>query len=164
MKEFMIAYPPSHSISNKCCHYAKKEPAKNYKTANDISLSIIGVRKAEGGARATAYKNCFSSGEDKGVADEYRAIFWYKEETKRIYEKQFGIKHSDCYTEYGLIRTGCAGCPYGRDFEFELEVIKQYEPKLYKAVNNIFADSYEYTRKYKQFVSEHKAQMIPTQN
>lgn len=64
----------------------------------------------------------------------------------------FDIQHSRCYSEYGLKRTDCAGCPFGRDFEFELEVIKKYEPKLYKAVNKIFGDSYEYTRKYKEFV------------
>ena len=62
------------------------------------------------------------------------------------------ITHSKCYTEYGLKRTGCAGCPFGRDFEQELDVIANYEPKLYKAVNNIFGDSYEYTRKYREFV------------
>ena len=45
----------------------------------------------------------------------------------------------------------CAGCPFGRDFEFELEVIEKYEPKLYRAVNNIFGDSYAYTRKYREF-------------
>ena len=31
------------------------------------------------------------------------------------------------------------------------EIVKKYEPKLFKAVNNIFADSYEYTRKYREF-------------
>lgn len=51
-------------------------------------------------------------------------------------------------------RTGCAGCPYGRDFEFELEVVKQHETKLYKAVTNVFKDSYEYTRKYREFRKE----------
>lgn len=50
----------------------------------------------------------------------------------------------------------CAGCPFGRDFEQELSVIEHYEPKLYKAVNNIFGDSYEYTRKYKAFCEEMK--------
>ena len=29
--------------------------------------------------------------------------------------------------------------------------IKKYEPKFYKAVNNIFKDAYAYTRKYKDF-------------
>ena len=56
-----------------------------------------------------------------------------------------------CYTEYALKRTGCAGCPFGRDFEFELDVLEKYEPKLYKAVCNIFKDSYEYTRKYREY-------------
>ena len=48
----------------------------------------------------------------------------------------------------------CSGCPYGRDFEEELRIIEEHEPKLYKAVNNIFKDSYEYTRKYREFCRE----------
>lgn len=152
LKEFMIANPPTFSISNKCCSYAKKDVAKKYKKENSIDLSLVGVRKAEGGARATAYKSCFSVNEDG--ADEFRPIFWYKNEDKEAYEKTFNITHSKCYTDYGLVRTGCAGCPFGRDFEQELEVIKEHEPKLYKAVNNIFGNSYEYTRKYRNFVKQ----------
>ena len=26
---------------------------------------------------------------------------------------------------------GCVGCPFGKDFEKELETAKQFEPKLY---------------------------------
>lgn len=156
LKEFMIENPPDFKISNKCCHYAKKLVAKKAKQEIGCDLSIVGVRKAEGGARSSAYKNCFTSGDKKGVCDEYRAIFWFKEEDKRDYEETFNVVHSRCYKEYGLMRTGCAGCPFGRDFEKELEIIQKYEPKLYKAVNNIFGDSYEYTRKYKKFVEEMK--------
>ena len=50
-----------------------------------------------------------------------------------------------------MTRTGCAGCPFGRDFEFELEIMGKYEPKLFRAVNIIFGSSYEYTRKYREF-------------
>ena len=152
LKEFMIANPPAFKISNKCCSFAKKDVAKKYKKENNISLSVVGIRKAEGGARSSAYKNCFTCNED--AVDEYRPIFWYKGETKRVYDYYFGVMHSRCYSEYGLKRTGCAGCPFGKDFEFELEVIKEYEPKLYNAVNKIFGDSYEYTRKYKKFCAE----------
>ena len=67
---------------------------------------------------------------------------------------QFNIIHSKCYTEYGLTRTGCAGCPFGHNFEYELDVLQKYEPKLYKACNNIFGESYEYTRKYREFYKE----------
>ena len=151
LKEFMIANPPPFKISNICCHYAKKEVAKRYKKENDIDLSLVGVRKAEGGARATAYKTCFSANDDE--ADEFRPIFWYVNADKDMYETRYNVTHSKCYSCYGLKRTGCAGCPFGRDFEQELEVIKEHEPKLYVAVNNIFGDSYEYTRKYKEFVN-----------
>lgn len=154
LKEFVVQNPPQFKISNKCCYYAKKLVGKEFNKDNNIQLNLIGVRKAEGGARSTAYKNCFTSTTDK--QDEYRPIFWYKNETKEIYENNFDVIHSKCYSEYGLKRTGCAGCPFGRDFEFELEVIKQYEPRLYKAVNNIFKDSYEYTRKYNEFKAKLK--------
>ena len=152
LKEFMIANPPKFKISEKCCRGAKKSVAQKFKKINNIQLGVVGVRKAEGGTRSAAYKNCFSSFNDK--SDEYRPIFWYKEETKRVYEDHFNVCHSRCYTQYGLKRTGCAGCPFGKDFEYELDVISKYEPKLYKAVTNIFKDSYEYTRKYRAFVKQ----------
>jgi len=131
---------------------ARKKPAYNYKVANDIELSLQGLRKAEGGARAVRYTSCFSN-DIKGVA-EFRPIFWYKDEDKELYDNTYNVCHSKCYTEYGLKRTGCAGCPFGNNFEQELEIIKKYEPKLYKAVNKIFGDSYEYTRKYREFVKQ----------
>lgn len=154
LKEFMVANPPTFRISGKCCTYAKKKVSSNYQKNNNIDLNIYGVRKSEGGARASAYKNCFS--EDVEGVDEYRPIFWYKNEDKRDYENTFNIVHSKCYSEYGLKRTGCAGCPFGRDFEKEVEIIEKYEPKLYKAVLNIFGESYEYTRKYKEFCKNMK--------
>lgn len=152
LKEFMIQNPPTFMISNKCCHYAKKLAAKRAKEEYACDLNIVGIRKAEGGVRAVAYKNCFTS--NCGTPDEYRPIFWYKDADKKAYEKAYSIVHSKCYTEYGLQRTGCSGCPYGRDFEYELEVIKKYEPNLFAAVNHIFGDSYAYTRKYRQFCKE----------
>ena len=53
--------------------------------------------------------------------------------------------------EYGLKRTGCCGCPFSKTLNFENNVLKEYEPKLYKAVMNVFKDSYEYTQQYKKF-------------
>lgn len=149
LKEFMIENPPTFKISNKCCTYAKKNVAHEVIKNTKCDLNIIGVRKAEGGIRASAYKNCFNSGK---ANDEYRPLFWYADKDKDVYDEHYKIEHSKCYTEYGLKRTGCCGCPYGRDFEFELDVIKEHEPKLYIGINNIFKESYDYTRKYKEFV------------
>lgn len=149
LKEFMIENPPTFKISNVCCKYAKKDVIHKLLKENGYELNISGVRKAEGGLRANAYKSCFDEVGD--TFDNYRPLFWYTNSDKEIYEDAYDITHSKCYTEYGLKRTGCAGCPFGRDFEFELEVIEKHEPKLFKAVNFIFGDSYEYTRKYKEF-------------
>lgn len=56
-----------------------------------------------------------------------------------------------------MTRTGCAGCPFASKFEDELKIIKEYEPKLYNAVNKFFGPSYEYTRRYREFKEEFKA-------
>ena len=148
LKEFLITNPPNFTISNKCCKYAKKDLAYN-KLKEGYDLHITGIRKAEGGVRATAYKSCFDN-TGKGY-DNYRPIFWFKDEDKLLYSKLFNISNSKCYSDYGLKRTGCCGCPYGKDCNFELKVLEKYEPNLYKAVNNVFKDSYEYTKKYYEF-------------
>lgn len=60
LKEFMVANPPTFKISSKCCEYAKKTVAKHYQKEIGADLTITGVRKAEGGARAEAYKSCLT--------------------------------------------------------------------------------------------------------
>ena len=151
LKEYIISRPPWFRISNKCCKGAKKDNAKVFLAENNADLNIVGIRKAEGGIRSAAYKNCFTAAKDGETYDNYRPIFWYTDKDKAEYKEAFNVKHSACYSEYGLCRTGCAGCPFGKDFEKELEIIEKHEPKLYKAVNNIFGDSYEYTRGFMEF-------------
>lgn len=149
LKEFMIENPPTIPISQECCHWAKKDALIRYINENEFDLSCVGIRKTEGGVRSTAYNSCFSEG--IGEADQYRPLFWFDSESKRIYKEAHGIIHSDCYEVWGMKRTGCAGCPFGQHFEKELELMQEYEPKLYKACVNIFGASYEYTRKYREF-------------
>jgi hypothetical protein len=151
LKEYMISRPPWFKISNKCCKGAKKDTAEKYLKETNAGLNILGIRKAEEGIRNIAYKNCFTVAQGSKTYDSYRPIFWYSDKDKEEYEKAFKVKHSACYTEYGLFRTGCAGCPFGKRFEEELEIIEKHEPKLYKAVNTIFGDSYEYTRGFIEF-------------
>jgi 3'-phosphoadenosine 5'-phosphosulfate sulfotransferase (PAPS reductase)/FAD synthetase len=156
LKEFIIANPPDFPISNKCCEYAKKKPAKQYIKEMDADLEITGLRKSEGGIRSANFKTCFSESKSKGC-NTYRPLFWYMDGDKKIYEEHFDIQHSRCYTEYGLKRTGCVGCPFSKHINDELAIIEQYEPNLYKAAINLFGKSYEYTAKYRAFVKEMKA-------
>lgn len=154
LKEFLVQKPPQHPISNKCCKYGKKMPVEALIKKRKYDLSIYGVRKSEGGARATAYKSCFDNDDE---CANYRPLFYYTNKDKEEYCVFYNITHSRCYTEYGLKRTGCIGCPFGRNLEEELNVLKQFEPDLYKAACNVFKDSYKYTRQYREFVRQMKA-------
>jgi 3'-phosphoadenosine 5'-phosphosulfate sulfotransferase (PAPS reductase)/FAD synthetase len=152
----MIKNPPTFKISANCCNGAKKNVSKKYLKENNADLNLTGLRKAEGGIRSVAYKNCFTLAKDDEYWDNYRPIFWYSDKDKEEYESLFDVTHSACYTEYGLKRTGCAGCPFGKRYEEEIEICRQHEPKLYTAINNIFGESYEYTRGFLKFREEMK--------
>lgn len=150
LKEFIALNPPDFPISANCCIGAKKATAHDVELKISPHLACQGIRKAEGGTRATAYSSCFT--ESFGQCDYFRPIFWFKRSDKEEYERHYEVSHSACYTKYGLQRTGCACCPFGKNFEAELVAAKQYEPLLYKAAMTVFGKAYEYTRKYRAFV------------
>lgn len=155
LKEYIVANPPRFRISNKCCDYAKKIAMHEFEKSIGFDLICTGIRRSEGGVRANAFKNCFS--ESSGGIDAFRPVFWLRDSDKECYCNHYGVVHSKCYTEYGLYRTGCFGCPFGKRFEDELRSIEKYEPKLLNAANSIFADSYAYTRGYIAFREKMKS-------
>jgi 3'-phosphoadenosine 5'-phosphosulfate sulfotransferase (PAPS reductase)/FAD synthetase len=108
------------------------------------------MRRAEGGRRAGSISACFTSGDD-GNPDAYRPLWHWTDEDKAIYKAWRGLRHSDCYEVYGLLRTGCVGCPCNSKAERELEIAEPFEPGLVKAARNIFGASYEYRRRYAEF-------------
>lgn len=153
LKEFLMSNPPDFEISPECCKHGKKNVAKAFNKEYQPEAVFMGVRRSENGARSTIYKNCFTPGADH---DNYRPIFWFTDEDKTVYENYFDVIHSECYEKYGLTRTGCAGCPFGSNFENELKIIENNEPKLYKAICNIFGKSYDYMRRYREFKANYK--------
>ena len=155
LKEFMILNPPKMLISSVCYSKAKKEPAHDEQKLS-YDLICTGVRKAERGARAERYSSCFD--QKTTGPDYYRPIFWLSDADKESYTKRFGLVRSDCYEEWGMYRTGCAGCPFGKRFEEELELVQQYEPKRYRVMVSVFGESYEYTRKFLEFRDQMNAE------
>lgn len=150
LKEFLIEYGLPFKVSGMCCDGAKKLPIKEYTKENNIDLMILGIRRAEGGARASAYKGCFVP-KRHYTYDMYFPLFWWKDSEKEIFDSVMAIKHSDTYEKYGLKRTGCAGCPFGRNFEDELDVIDKFEPKLSRGIRNIFGEAYDWTREFNAY-------------
>lgn len=155
LKEFLIKYGLPFKVSDRCCEGAKKLPIKEYTKENNIDLMILGIRRSEGGARAATYKGCYLP-KNSYTYSMYFPLFYWSNEDKEQFEEAFNIQHSRAYRDYGLKRTGCAGCPFGQNFEEELEVIQEYEPRLFKGINNIFGNAYEHTRLYKEYIKTQK--------
>lgn len=130
-------------VSNKCCDYAKKDVSKAYIKANpNITCVVTGMRQSEGGMRLVSMQQTGCYFTSKWGYHMYHPLSLWDDETKAHYKKTRGIRNSDCYDVWGMKRTGCVGCPYARHFKEEIEVINKYEPKLAKAVNNLFGASY----------------------
>ena len=119
---------------------------------------MVGIRKAEGGARATAYNSCFSEPSKKGEAAKFRPLFYFTDQDKEFYCQRRGVVHSDLYEKYGFKRTGCACCPFGSRFEQELQAAEQLDSGLAAAAKNIFGAAYEYTRAYREFKAKREAE------
>lgn len=158
LKPFIIEHPPTFKISNSCCDWAKKKIAHQVYEEEGFDLYITGIRRAESGVRQVKYSSCFDSKENK--ASHYRPLFWYSDSDRLAYEKMFDIHHSDLYEKRSYKRSGCCCCSYGREYEFELEQTKKYEPKLYKAVINLFGPAYDYTREYHEYREKMKALQV----
>ena len=147
--------PPWFPISNECCTHAKKHVARAVNEELGIDVEIVGVRRAEGGVRATV-GTCFTARE--GEPDMYRPLYWLSNADRACYARTFGVRHSDCYEVWGFQRTGCVGCPFNLNVGTELEVARAHEPRLVSAVERVFADAYEYTRMYRDYVRERDGQ------
>ena len=130
-------------IANKCCQYMKKYPFKDFAKENDMNGVYSGVRVAEGGARAMAYKTCTvvkMNGDKKYITS--MPIYDWSDEIVEEFIKHFNIQLSDAYEVYGMTRTGCMGCPFSQNLKSELKVLYDYEPLRYKAIMKWMKDVY----------------------
>lgn len=143
-KHFHFLHPNlGYSIANKCCSYMKKYPFEDFSNEHDMNGTFTGVRVAEGGARATAYKSCVQIKKRKGK-EFYMSmpLFDWSDEIVEEFIKKYNVKLSDAYEVYGCDRTGCVGCPYGRNIDKELEMVYKHEPNRYKAAIKWLGDVY----------------------
>ena len=123
-----------HKVSNKCCEYLKKRPAKKY-TKESKTKPILGVRGQEGILRKSQYKSCFKK-------DGTFTPLWdlSNELIDKIYKK-YNIELPDVYDH--IKRTGCMGCPYGNykgNTEKELSLLNKNQTKF---VCGYFKESYD---------------------
>ena len=150
LREFIMINPPTFVISDKCCDYAKKNVSKEIDKIFKPDLKIVGMRQAEGGRRVGSLHSCFSSATESRIAN-YRPLWFWSDEDKRIYKEWRNIRYSDCYEIWGFSRTGCVGCPCSSKALQDLTIAEQYEPNKVKAAFTVFGKSYEYREEYNRF-------------
>ncbi len=120
-----------HPISNKCCYYNKELPMMQYGKKSGRK-AIIGVRQSESMMRRAKYDTCLSN------TGDFRPIYDFTDQLMNDIYEAYDIPIPDCYTY--VVRTGCAGCPYGRNCEKELAILPELQRK--QAVK-YFKKSYE---------------------
>lgn len=158
MYEFLKQNPIPFKVSAKCCDYCKKQPA--HEIQKDFEMIITGERRDEGGMRSVprkAEKNatmCFS--ETSSGQYRLKPLYYVSDEDKAWYKSQYGIRYSDAYEIYGFTRTGCCGCSISSKAIEDLERLKPFEPKVYKAAWAIFGASYKFRQQYNEFKAEQR--------
>lgn len=151
MLDFIKENPIPFKVSAKCCDYCKKQVAHSVQKPFD--MVITGERRDEGGMRSVPRKDntsmCFSETADGKY--RLRPLYYVSDADKRWYKDYYGIRYSDAYEVYGLMRTGCCGCPISAKAVDDLEKIRPFEPNLVKAAWNVFGDSYRYRQQYNEY-------------
>lgn len=99
-----------HKVSNKCCEYLKKKPAKIWRENTGSGLKpIIGIMGGESWRRKNMLnkqQGCFNK---KG---DFYPIHDLTDDVQRKIEQEFDIPVPSIYRYVN--QTGCAGCPYGQ--------------------------------------------------
>lgn len=132
-----------YKVANRCCHYMKKMPFKDFAEQNEMNGTYTGIRVAEGGMRALAYKSCVSVKKVKGK-DFYQSmpIFDWSDEMVEEFIAAYDVEISDAYTVYGLDRTGCMACPFSKNLVNELKALYDHEPGKYRASMKMLGEVY----------------------
>lgn len=125
-------------VSNKCCEYLKKKPFEKYNKDMDMKGYFVGIRTDEGGARSLAAEKRVLNGgllctATKGKYIVKMPIIDWTDDDIDEFIKAYNIPLSKAYTEYGMTRTGCIGCPFSKNLEDDLVVLYKNEPNKYKA-------------------------------
>lgn len=120
-----------HPVSNKCCMYNKEKPMIQWGKENNRK-AIIGVRQSESATRKSKYNTCLKKNGD------FSPLYDFSDDLVDLIYKTYKIEIPKCYDF--LSRTGCAGCPYGRNVELELSLL----PKLQREQSiKFFKESYD---------------------
>jgi len=119
-----------HKISSKCCYYLKKKPLMDYEKVSGRK-AIVGLRKGEGILRRQ-FKSCFTK------EKKFMPILDLSDELMDKICMKYNIEIPYVYRH--IRRTGCFGCPYGKNIIKELSLLNDAQRRF---VKEYFKESYD---------------------
>lgn len=129
-----------------CCLKLKKEPIKKWEKEHNRTIAITGMRKAEGGQRASL-KGCIITDQNKNVV-KFHPLLVVDDEWENEFIKKQNIKLCKLYyPPFNFKRTGCKGCPFNLDLQEQLETMEKYLPAERKQCELIWRPIYEEYRR-----------------
>ena len=133
------------NISHMCCVKLKKQPIKKWMKENGKPISITGMRREEGGQRATL--KCILT-DKKGNVEKFHPLAVVNDDWEDWYIKERNIRLCELYyPPYNFIRTGCKGCPFTLNLQKDLDTMEELLPNERKACEVIWKPVYEEYRR-----------------
>lgn len=131
-------------VDYKCCVNLKEKPLEKWGKENNKPYGILGIRKAEGGARAKGKCLAFSGNKLKTfnplipVPDDF--IEWFI--------NAYNINLCELYKPpYNFKRTGCKGCPFALNLQNELDTMGKFFPIEKNQCEELWKPVYEEYRR-----------------
>lgn len=119
-----------HKVSNLCCKYLKKEPLIKFQKETGLK-PIICMRASESISRKKMH-SCFNKN------GSFTPIWDLSDDLLKKIELKYNIEVPKVYDFVN--RTGCFGCPYGRNIQKELNLISEAQKRF---VCKYFKESYK---------------------
>lgn len=133
-------------ISDRCCDKLKKEVIHRYEKESGKSISIVGLRSAEGGTRRQ-HKGCVIFDKNNKIK-KFKPINPCNDEWCDWYIESRNIKLCKLYyPPYNFTRTGCKGCPFAFNLKEQLQTMEKLLPSEYKQCNILWKPVYDEYRR-----------------
>lgn len=113
--------------SDQCCLRLKKKPISKWQCQSGRSITITGMRKAEGGQRASI-QGCVLT-DKNGHIKKFHPLLVVSDDWENWFVNKFNIRLCELYyPPFNFKRTGCKGCPFSIDLQEQLTTMELYLP------------------------------------
>lgn len=131
-------------VSDKCCEMLKEKPLSEYAKENKKPIAITGLMRSEGGRREAT--KCLSFRNNKLY--KFNPLATSPQEFVNWCVQEYNISICELYkSPYNFKRTGCKGCPFALELQYELTKLSELLPKERRQCETIWKPVYDEYRR-----------------